>query len=242
MSFGLESLHKVLKDEKRRKIITLLNEKESLSYTELMNMLEISSTGKLNYHLKILNELITKKEDGLYVLTEKGKLAVHLLQEFGERKSQSQIEAPLSRGYFIVVSLFSSAMVGLNFALYLLGLVTFDRFVLYTVMAVLGFVFLATAERARVKRSMWSANRQMLGAKISIIFAGAVGGLTVWFFAGGLLIVALGNAGIRSPFLTFSAWIISSFTVGTLIGGLMGYLIYKRSKYSKIGYYNPFEA
>lgn len=58
MSSGLESLHKVLKDEKRRKIITLLNEKEA-SYTELMNMLEIiSSTGKLNYHLKVLNELI----------------------------------------------------------------------------------------------------------------------------------------------------------------------------------------
>jgi F0F1-type ATP synthase assembly protein I len=242
MSSGLESLHKVLKDEKRRKIITLLNEKESLSYTELMNMLEISSTGKLNYHLKILNELIIKKEDGLYVLTEKGKLAVHLLQEFGERKSQSQIEAPFSRGYFIVVSLFSSVMVGLSFGLYLLGLVTFDRFVLYTVMTVLGFVFLVIAERARVKRSMLSANRQMLGAKISIIFAGAFAGAVVLFFGGGLLMVALVQAGFRTPFPSFTSWIITSMITGGVTGAFVGYLVYKKSRYSKPAYYNPFEA
>jgi predicted transcriptional regulator len=79
MPSGLESLHKILKDEKRRKIIRLLNEKGSQGYTELLNALGIDSTGKLNYHLKILNELITKREDGQYVLTDKGKLAFNLL-------------------------------------------------------------------------------------------------------------------------------------------------------------------
>jgi DNA-binding transcriptional ArsR family regulator len=61
MNDGLASLHKVLKDETRRKIVLLLNEKESLSYTDLLNALRNFSTGKLNYHLKILNKLVSKK-------------------------------------------------------------------------------------------------------------------------------------------------------------------------------------
>ena len=136
MSSGLESLHRVLKDEKRRKILTLLNEKDSLSYTDLMNALGIGSTGKLNYHLKVLNELVTKREDGSYVLTDKGKLAIHLLREFGERKSQAQKEAPLPRGYMIVVSLFSVSVVAAAFGLFLFGQIVLSEFVGYLVSAV----------------------------------------------------------------------------------------------------------
>ncbi len=104
MSSGLESLHKVLKDEKRRKIVTLLNEKGSLSYTDFMNSLGIDSTGKLNYHLKILNELITKREDGLYILTDKGKLAVRLVQELGKEKAK-----PKSKLHFREATILLSA-------------------------------------------------------------------------------------------------------------------------------------
>ena len=72
MDSGLASLHKILKDETRRKIILLLNEKDSLSYTDLMDTLEIVSTGMLNYHLKVLGDLLIKNESGQYTLTEKG--------------------------------------------------------------------------------------------------------------------------------------------------------------------------
>jgi hypothetical protein len=82
MSLSADSLHKILKDKTRRKIIFLLNEKGTLSYVDLMKALEISNTGKMNYHLKILNNLISKDENGRYLLTEKGKLAMRLLQEF----------------------------------------------------------------------------------------------------------------------------------------------------------------
>lgn len=240
MPSGLESLHKILKDEKRRKIIALLNEKGSLSYTDLMNALGIASTGKLNYHLKILNELIMKREDGQYVLTDKGKLAVKLLAEFGERKSQAQTEAPFPRGYMIVVSLFSVAIIGVDFGLFLFGSITVSQFAEYLLASVLAVVFLVAAEKARVKRSMLQPNRQMLGAAISIITAGAFAGGVICFFGGGLLIGGLGQARILKSFLSFTEWIFVSFTFGIIIGGFVGYLIYKRSRYSKIRYYNPF--
>lgn len=242
MPSGLESLHKVLKDEKRRKIITLLNEKGNQSYTDLLNALGTDSTGKLNYHLKILNELITKREDGQYVLTDKGKLAVNLLQEFAPRKSQSEIDAPFPRGYMIVVSLFSVAALSIDFASYLLGSITFNNFVIYLATTILAVVFLVAAERARVKRSMWTPKNQMLGAKLSIMFAGAFAGGVILFFAGGLLMGGLAQARVIHLFYTFTDWIFFSFIAGSIVGGFVGYLIYKRSRLSKMRYYNPFEA
>jgi hypothetical protein len=44
MSQGIESLRRILKDETRRRAITLVNEKP-MSYTELMDALNIVSTG-----------------------------------------------------------------------------------------------------------------------------------------------------------------------------------------------------
>jgi hypothetical protein len=85
MNSGIESLHKILKDETRKEILRLLREKQNLSYTELIGALGINSTGKLNYHLKVLGDLITKAGNGRYVLTEKGTLASRLLLEFPEK-------------------------------------------------------------------------------------------------------------------------------------------------------------
>jgi hypothetical protein len=85
MSSGVDSLHKILKDETRRRILLLLRDKQSLSYTELIGALEISSTGKLNYHLKVLGDLLSKTEDGRYGLTQRGALACQLLIEFPEK-------------------------------------------------------------------------------------------------------------------------------------------------------------
>ncbi|MEM4733927.1 MAG: winged helix-turn-helix domain-containing protein, partial [Candidatus Bathyarchaeia archaeon] len=92
MDSGFASLHKILKDETRRKIILLLHERGSLSYTDLMNTLSIVNTGRLNYHLKILDNLILKREDGQYMLTEIGTLASRLLIEFAEEKSNLKMK------------------------------------------------------------------------------------------------------------------------------------------------------
>ena len=82
MSSGIASLNKILKDETRTKIVLLLNEKGSLSCTELMEKLGFVTTGLFNYHLKILGDLLVKNETGQYMLSEKGKLTAKLLMEF----------------------------------------------------------------------------------------------------------------------------------------------------------------
>ena len=79
MTFELDSFHKILKDKTRRKIVLLLKEKGSLSYTDLTTFLGIVNTGRLNYHLKILDDLLIKNKNGQYILSERGKLASKLL-------------------------------------------------------------------------------------------------------------------------------------------------------------------
>jgi DNA-binding transcriptional ArsR family regulator len=81
MSHGIAFLHKILKDETRQKIITLLATKGSLSYTELLEQLDVL-TGILNYHLKILGDLLEKNASGQYLLSEKGQIAYRVLTEF----------------------------------------------------------------------------------------------------------------------------------------------------------------
>lgn len=76
------TLHKVLRDETRKKIILTLQTYGPITYTDLMNRLEITNTGRLNYHLKMLNDLVAKIDQGAYMLTERGKAAAELLEKF----------------------------------------------------------------------------------------------------------------------------------------------------------------
>jgi len=85
MDVDVGALYRVLKDETRRRIVLLLHEKGSLAYMDLMSFLEITNTGKMNYHLKVLGDLLLKGADGRYALTEKGSLAAQLLLKFPEK-------------------------------------------------------------------------------------------------------------------------------------------------------------
>jgi len=90
MTVEFSNLHKILKDPTRRDIIRYLGEAGSLSYVDLMAQAKVTNTGRLNYHLKILNGLIEKQVDGKYGLTEKGRLAVQLLDQFLEEKPRTK--------------------------------------------------------------------------------------------------------------------------------------------------------
>jgi DNA-binding transcriptional ArsR family regulator len=125
MSLGIASLNKILKDETRRKIILFLNEKGSLSYTDLMDSLKISSTGTLNYHLKVLGELLEKNETGQYLLSEKGKLASRFLTEFPEQDGSLQAKKVWWRRFWIVAIILPSAGLLLIFSLYFFGSLNF---------------------------------------------------------------------------------------------------------------------
>jgi len=96
MPIDTEGLFAVLSDKTRRQILTLLSQRKAVSYADIAKSLEISHTGKLNYHLKSLGDLIEKDQNGMYVLSGKGELAVQVMDRF--------------RGYSNTASKFKSAV------------------------------------------------------------------------------------------------------------------------------------
>lgn len=92
LDVDFETFHDVLKHPIRRKIILTLYSARKVSYMDLMGTVEASNTGKFNYHLKVLADLIQKDPDGQYELTQKGYLAAQMLQTF---KGKNQEPTPL---------------------------------------------------------------------------------------------------------------------------------------------------
>ena len=142
MSSGIASLHKILKDETRRQIVLLLNEKGSLSYTELMDTLGIVSTGTLNYHLKVLGDLLAKDEKEQYTLTERGKLASRLLMEFAEKDNVLRTKKKWWKRFWVVAILLQVAALIITLTLYLLKLADSARLITGFTGFVFGIIFL----------------------------------------------------------------------------------------------------
>lgn len=88
LSVDFRSLHNILKHPIRQRIVLVLLEKKELTYVDLMNIVEVANTGKLNYHLKILGDLVEKDEYGKYRLTVKGQLASQFLSKFPEKAAE----------------------------------------------------------------------------------------------------------------------------------------------------------
>jgi hypothetical protein len=88
VSVNIESLHGILKHPIRRGVILALHDKRELSYVDLMAAAGVGNTGKFNYHLKILGDLVQKNGSGKYHLTEKGILALQILQKFPDKKAE----------------------------------------------------------------------------------------------------------------------------------------------------------
>ena len=88
MGVDFESFQDVLKHPIRRKIILALSSHEVLSYMDLMVEVGAANTGKFNYHLKILADLIQKDSNGKYMLTEKGRLAAQFLGTFKKKTDE----------------------------------------------------------------------------------------------------------------------------------------------------------
>jgi hypothetical protein len=161
MSRGLTSLHKILKEETRRQIILLLNGKGSLTYTELKDSLEVVSTGLLNYHLKVLGDLLAKDEEEKYVLTEKGKLASRLLLEFPE-DNNIRNKPTWWRKFWIAEAIVTPIYLAINIALYFRGYI--DATTLYNltlgVFACIGIGYMITHLKKRRSLSTRLAKAQ----------------------------------------------------------------------------------
>jgi hypothetical protein len=115
------SLHKIMSDTTRRSILELLSEKQALSYTEIMTLLGITNTGRLNYHLKALGNLVEKDGEGKYRLTERGQLAVGLLRTFPERAPAEKKPSALKVTTAVVLILIGVLLIA-TFSIGVIGL------------------------------------------------------------------------------------------------------------------------
>ena len=76
------NVHRLLKDDTRRRIIQFIGERGRVTYTDILRDLGIS-TGKLNYHLRLLAPLLDRGSDEQYYsLGDLGRNAFALLQGF----------------------------------------------------------------------------------------------------------------------------------------------------------------
>jgi DNA-binding transcriptional ArsR family regulator len=121
MTVELSGLHKILKDPTRREILKLLNDKGSLPYGELMDLAKVTNTGRFNYHLKVLGGLIEKLDDGRYILTEKGRLAVQMLDEFPERAVQIREPKSNSKKLLITAAVLLAGIIVISILLVLMA-------------------------------------------------------------------------------------------------------------------------
>ena len=78
-------LHKILSDTTRQSILELLAEKEALSYTEIITVLGVTDTGRLNYHLKVLGNLGIRGRRGKVSPHREGRARGKSAQDFPER-------------------------------------------------------------------------------------------------------------------------------------------------------------
>jgi DNA-binding transcriptional ArsR family regulator len=216
---NIESLHKILKDETRRKILLELNDKGNISYTHLKESLNVISTGTLNYHLKVLGDLIEKSPAGVYQLTEKGKLAYRVLTEFPDQEHPIQ-DRRIFKAWLV---LFSATVILTVFTGYFLK-IPLERQAITLTILLLSFGF---AFYIRLKPSK-SGNRAIFIA-LGAIFIG----FALWFLITSVVLFS----GLRWQIVNATGNLGDDFTVlSTLIicwivGGFIGDLIGKKRNY-----------
>ena len=228
MDSGLASLHKILKDETRRKIVLLLNEKGGLTYTELLGSLEVVSTGLLNYHLKVLSDLLSKDGNGRYLLTDKGKLASRLLLEFPEaNRQQLGLKPKWWRRFWMVSGVLTIAFFIIHLASYFLGYI--DATGLYRgLLWIAGALGIAYTTQHIIKEVISEKSRVKI-RRISILLFGAVS-------IGGFLWLALMSffnlSGIKNTFSTTDtyAFMVILLVVCYITGVSLGSWIIKREE------------
>jgi hypothetical protein len=94
--------------------------------------------------------------------------------------------------------------------------------------------------KANCATIIYDAARRNVGFKVGANLCWRYIGAVALFFGGGLAIVGLSRAGLIKSSMPFDLWIIVSMTAGAVIGGSLGYLVFRKSRLSDPDYYKPF--
>lgn len=230
MNSGLSSLYKIIKDENRQNIITLLNQKGSASYTELLEASETGSTGLLNYHIKVLGDLITKNENGQYLLSEKGKVALSVLLNFPaeadmvrKRRAQKIYWSLLAVGQVV----FLASFVVLHF----LGLVDSIQLIEAAMSFPFGVLMSYFGYKMMVNPPPLGSDRMKKRMRIAYPLGGAWLGFALAFFMVGLLLAMFARPLLR--YFWTDEYFVFTVVVAPVLGGVWGYWVGKRNGFNK---------
>lgn len=137
MSLNDENISKILlilSHKIRRDILLILLEKKELSFSELMNILEID-TGKMSFHLRNLKLFLDQTPTGKYKLNKFGQKALRILKDiealstdvdFLENKSSRYVAKFSKRALAFVVDM------GVTFTILVTVTLITEVFVLFT--------------------------------------------------------------------------------------------------------------
>ncbi|XHH10035.1 MAG: winged helix-turn-helix domain-containing protein [Candidatus Bathyarchaeia archaeon] len=240
MSTAIAGLHKILKDETRRKIILQLNDKGAQSYTELLEATGAGSTGRLNYHLKILSDLLTKNEAGQYTLSEKGKVAVKLIAEFPEDSNQAAKFR--NQKLLLAIAAFGNFLyLAIILAFYAAGQLELYRLATGVSASAVGMVFLVIIYRVQKSASLPGADEEAVHMRLGYVCGGVGLFLLVGFFGVGVVFrvvsdflgwrFTMGNPlyeTLWNPvYMLFSMLILPAF------GGILFYYLGKSKKFRR---------
>jgi uncharacterized RDD family membrane protein YckC len=119
---GLDTVEffKILSHELRIKIIRLLYEQIEMSYTEILNTLNLEE-GNLNFHLRKMKDFVKINDNKTYSLSEHGKLAYTLLQNMDATLGKETVE--LENPSFLILRRTIAALI--DFTIFLFAGVAF---------------------------------------------------------------------------------------------------------------------
>lgn len=185
-----------------------------LGYTNLMDDIEVVSTGTLNYHLKVLGDLIEKDPSGMYQLTEKGKLAYRMLTEFPDQERPPQ-DMRLFKAWFVLIV--ANIVITILMGYFLRIPIERQAIILTILLLSSGFAYYI-----RIRPSK-SGNRAFFIA-VGVLSIGFV----LWFIVTSILLfsglcwqIVSSTGNIGDDFVVFTTLILC-WIVGGIIGDLIG--------------------
>lgn len=233
MSACIKTLPKILKDQTRIQAITLLKEHGALTYTEMMDALNIVNTGTLNYHLKVLGDLLTKNDGGQYLLSEKGEFAYRMLQLF-PAENDIQLRKRRQKQFWTAAAISQVIYFVSVLTLYSMGYFNVGNLVMYTIWFFGGLVLAYLGYRMQDKPLVLGSEEERRRFKVIYPMAGATGGLVVGFL--GPVIVSAVSFGLGGPNLIRNADAQDALlviTVTVALGAVLGYWMGKRNDFRK---------
>jgi len=173
--------YKILEDDLRQTILMSIHERGSLSYSELVEKFDMISEKLLNYHLKVLDDFLSKNPEDQYALTEKGRLALKFLEEFPMQETRRQKER---KHFWLMMCIAATGLFGYNVLWYLRD-TDFTGFLLRTVVFIC--FILAIAYCVYLANPLLSGLERTKFPGLYLVFGG-IGGFAIGFF--GLLLVS----------------------------------------------------